>query len=166
VTIDLEDERGVCCGEIHADFPDEPLAFPCWAVFLDPAYAIIVRGRMTDYQSVFGPSERGATDKPLTTADVNRSIRQNPALKGHGFKSIASAVRTGLGVFVKNSPGKKGGEAENEDENEDENERKEPRKWDEAVDGKLTLDKILHVKGDESWGPITKEDPRVLLRIY
>ena len=61
----------------------------------------------------------------------------------------------GLAVFTKNA---KKNSAEEVGE-------KTPRKWDTAVNGELTLDKILHVSGNDSWGPVTNGDQCVRITI-
>jgi len=45
VSIDLGDERGTCVGAVHCDFADESLEFPCYALFLDPENALIIRSQ-------------------------------------------------------------------------------------------------------------------------
>lgn len=164
VSIDFEDDRGVCLGEIHADFPDEPLQFPCYAVFLDPANALIIRPNKPELQSYLHPyvdsTRKQVSDQIFTTSDANRNIRENPRIKEGVFKAIVNAVRVGLGVFTggPDKPTRETGEVGEEEE-------KEPRKWDSAVDGELTLDKIWHVSGDDSWGPVKKEDKCVWVTI-
>lgn len=158
VEIDLEDDRGISVGALHLDLPTEPIAYPCYALFLDPSKALILQSKELEAKH----NEDGTRDtntlvpKPiLTTSDVNRSVAQNPHMRDFTFQALFDVVRIGVGVFVKADkkslyqPG----------------EEKEPEPWDEAKHGKLTLDKILHVSGDESWGPITKDDAKVWVSI-
>ncbi|KAI1759025.1 hypothetical protein GGR53DRAFT_528157 [Hypoxylon sp. FL1150] len=90
----------------------------------------------------------------VTTSDVNYSVAQNPHTKSFTFQALFDVVRVGVGVFVKAD--KKSSDARLE---------KEPEAWDEAKNGKLTLDKILHVSKDESWGPITEDDAKMWVSI-
>ena len=67
-------------------------------------------------------------------------------------KSINGAVRIGVGEFVKNYG--------------DGLAVKESRPYNREVDGPLTLDNVLNVGGDESWGPVTRNDPIVWVTIF
>jgi hypothetical protein len=157
VSIDLEDNRGVCLGEIHPDLPDEPLEFPCYAVFLDPAHALIVTPIKSEPHSCIDSTGNNVSNTILTTSEANHFIREDPRIKGWNFKAIVDAVRVGLGVFTKNAEGLAAG-AEDEQE-------QEPRMWDPEVDGELTPDMVMHVTGDESWGPVKKEDQWVWITV-
>jgi len=142
--------------------PDEPLQFPCYALFLDPANALIIKGKdLWPYRDDKGNEdpEKLVPKGILTTEDINRKIRENPKLKTGVHKAINVALRIGVGAFVK-SFGKPG------QEEEEEVETKPPRTWDPEVDGELKLENILHVGGDESWGSVTKEDRRVWVTIF
>ncbi|KAK6953153.1 hypothetical protein Daesc_005453 [Daldinia eschscholtzii] len=160
VEIDLEDDRGISAGSLHLDVPEESISYPCYALFLDPSKAIILRTNKLEPKR----NEDGTEDpdtlvsKPvLTTPDVNRNIAEHPEMKTFMFQAMYAVVRIGIGVFIKEPMG-------NKDRPEDE-EQKEPKVWDEAKQGKLTLDKILHVEGDQSWGPVTKDDPKIWVTI-
>ncbi|KAI1384811.1 HET-domain-containing protein [Hypoxylon trugodes] len=159
VEIDLEDDRGISIGALNLDLPDEPISCPCYALFLDPSRAIILQTKEFEPKR----NEDGTKDpntlvsKPiLTTCDVNRSIAGDPKMKGFVFQALFEAVRIGAGIFVKSTK---------KELDQSEDEEKEPELWDEAKHGKLTLDKILHVSGDQTWGPITKDDPKVWVTI-
>lgn len=159
VEIDLEDDRGISIGALHLDVPDEPISYPCYALFLDPSKALILRTKELEPKL----DERGVEDpntlvskEVLTTIDVNRNVAENPDMKAFAFQAIFEVVRIGVGIFVK---------AAKENKDKPAEEEKEPEVWDEAKHGKLTLDKILHVSGDGSWGPITKDDRRVWVTI-
>lgn len=81
VKIDLGDERGVCAGSVHLDMPDEPLQFPCFALFLDPAKALIIKGKDLEPAHDLNRNEGQSKLVPqriLTTADVNRNYRESP----------------------------------------------------------------------------------------
>ncbi|KAI5853654.1 HET-domain-containing protein [Durotheca rogersii] len=159
VEIDLEDERGISVGALHLDVPGEEIPYPCFALFLDPAKALILRAKELEPKQ----NDDGTTDpqtlvpKPiLTTSDVNRNIARSPHMKNLTFQALFDAVRIGVAVFVK-------GSADNR--NKPETEDKEPELWDEAKHGKLTLDKLTHISGDGSWGPVTKDDAKVWVTI-
>ncbi|KAI1413044.1 HET-domain-containing protein [Hypoxylon sp. FL1857] len=160
VEIDLEDDRGISTGALHLDVPDESISYPCYALFLDPSKALILRTKDLEPKINDDGTEDPNTlvSKPIPTCkDINFNVAKNPEVKGYTFKALFDVVRIGVGVFVKaakENPQQKPGEGE-----------KEPEQWDEAKHGKLTLDKILHVSGDESWGPITKDDPIVWVTI-
>ncbi|KAI2601959.1 HET-domain-containing protein [Hypoxylon sp. NC1633] len=157
VEIDLEDERGISTGALHLDIQDEDLSYPCYALFLDPSKALILRTKELEPKHDQNGTDGGEilVSKPILTAsDVNRNVARNPTTKGFTFKAIFDVVRIGVGVFVKSA------REEDADDDAAEGDRA-PKRWDEERDGKLTLDKILHVSGDESWGPITKDDPKV-----
>ncbi|KAI8966273.1 HET-domain-containing protein [Daldinia sp. FL1419] len=164
VEIDLEDDRGISAGSLHLDVAEESISYPCYALFLDPSKALILRTKELEPKR----NDDGTEDpdvlvsKPvLSTPDVNRNIADRPEMKNFVFQAIWQVVRIGVGVFIK-EPTKNKDRPEDEDEDEDE---KEPKVWDEAKQGKLTLDKILHVQGDESWGPVKKDDPKVWVTI-
>ncbi|KAI1814779.1 HET-domain-containing protein [Poronia punctata] len=194
VAVDFADGRGVSIGAVHLDMPDEPLQFPCYALFLDPANALIIRAK--DFEPY--RNEKGEEDprklvpkKIMTTADVNQVIREIPkgpqtiwlpgdrtskdpakraprslvipeaeyrALRGMAqgrsllYKSINDAVRIGVGQFVKNYGG-------------DKDEQEEPRQYDRERDGPLE-DIALRVHSDESWGPVTRNDPIVWVTVF
>lgn len=81
VKIDLGDERGVCAGSIHPDMPDTPLEFPCYALFLDPAKALIIRGK--DLEPARGKNGEPDPSKLIpkaimTTEDINRNYAEPP----------------------------------------------------------------------------------------
>ncbi|KAI0850272.1 HET-domain-containing protein [Daldinia vernicosa] len=160
VEIDLEDDRGISAGSLHLDVPEESISYPCYALFLDPSKALILRTNELEAKR----NEDGTNDpdtlvsKPvLTTPDVNRNIAEYSETKNLVFQALYQVVRIGVGVFVK-EPMKNKDQLENQEE-------KEPELWDEAKQGKLTLDKILHVAGDQSWGPVTKDDPKIWVTI-
>lgn len=143
--IDLEDDRGISAGSLHLDVPEESISYPCYALFLDPSKALILRTNEleakrnedgTKYQNTL-------VSKPvLTTPDVNRNIAEHAETKTFVFQTMHQVVRIGVGVFIK-EPTKNKDQLGNE-------EGKKPEMWDEAKQGKLTLDKILHVEGDQS----------------
>lgn len=195
VAVDLADQRGVCTGTVHLDMPDEALQFPCYALFLDPANALIIKGKDVEpYRDDKGNEDpqRLIPRKIMTTEDINRSNREMPKgnitiwlpgdktskdpvkraprprvipegvyrklreigkAEGRSLlhKSINDAVRIGVGQFVKNY----GDSAV-----------RESRPYNHELDGPLTLDNVLSVQGDESWGPVTRNDPIVWVTIF
>jgi hypothetical protein len=160
--VDLGDKRGIRIGAVHLDLPDEPLQFPCYALFLDPAKALIIKGKdLWPYYDDKGneDTEKLVPKDILTMEDINWKIRENPELKTGIHKKINGAVRIGVGAFVE----KIGKPGQQEDEKV---EKKYPRKWDPEVYGELKLENVLHVEGDESWGSVTKEDQRVWVTIF
>ena len=174
--------------------PDEALQFPCYALFLDPANALIIKGKDVEpYRDGKGNEDpqRLMPKKILTTEDINRSNREMPKgditiwLPGDRMskdpakrtpqplvipedeyrellkigkatgrsllhKSINDAVRIGIGQFEKNH-GVSG--------------VKESRPYNRELDGPLTLEKVS-IPGDESWGPVTRNDPIVWVTIF
>jgi hypothetical protein len=81
VEIVLDDERGTCTGAVHLDFPDEPLQFPCYALFLDPGNAFIIRGKeLHAYQDEKGNDhlEKLVLKGIMTSEDINRNWRETP----------------------------------------------------------------------------------------
>lgn len=175
--------------------PGDPLQFPCYALFIDPANAIIIKGKDVEpYRDDKGNEDpqRLVPKKIMTTEDINRINREIPKgdmtiylpgdktskdpakraprplvipedeyreLRKIGdadgrsllHKSMNDAVRVGVGEFVKNCSGES---------------VKEPRPYDRELDGPLTLDTVLSVQGNESWGPVTRNDPIVWVTIF
>lgn len=72
--IDLDDKRGRVFGTIHLDIPQEGLPEVCYAVFLDPSNAIIVRSAHFDDSST-PPKPK----KILCTTDLSSHWRQAPS---------------------------------------------------------------------------------------
>ncbi|KAI1469236.1 HET-domain-containing protein [Daldinia caldariorum] len=161
VEIDLEDGRGISAGSLHLDVPEESILYPCYALFLDPSKALILRTQdLEAKRSKDGTEDPDAALVPkpvLTTSDVNRSIVEHPEMKTFMFQAMYPVVRVGVGVFIK-EPTKN---QEDRPDDGDGEEEEKPKVWHEAKQGKLTLDKILHVEGDQSWGPVTKDDPKI-----
>jgi hypothetical protein len=76
VYIDLDDGRGRILGTVHLDIPQGGLPEPCYAVFLDPANAIIVRSLYAE-TSAAAPS-----DKPkriFCSANVGQAWKKAPS---------------------------------------------------------------------------------------
>ncbi|KAI0122348.1 hypothetical protein F4814DRAFT_458022 [Daldinia grandis] len=160
VEIDLEDGRGISAGSLHLDVPEEPISYPCYALFLGPPKALILRSnKLEARRNEDGTKEPNTlvSKSVLTTLDVNRNITEHLETKDFVFQALRQGVRIGVGVFLK-EPRKNKHQPENEEE-------KEPEIWDGAKQGKLTLDKILHVEGDQSWGPVTKDDRQIWIAI-
>lgn len=192
----MGDERGFSTGAVHLDMPNEPLTFPCYALFLDPAHALIIKGvepqerqirsslgvkflpsktimTTTDVNrrkiemptgnvTVWLPGDSSSKDPTkrapqptVTTPDVFRELWKMGEADGRTLlhKSDVDAVRIGLGEFVKHDgdPFVK---------------KPPPMKYDRERDGPLTFDKIRSVAGDESWGPVTENDPIVWVTVF
>ncbi|KAL7626469.1 hypothetical protein AAE478_003241 [Parahypoxylon ruwenzoriense] len=160
VEVNLEDDRGISVGAMHPDVADEPISYPCYALFLDPSKALILQTKKSEpKRGEDGTEDHTSTpvSKPiLTTCDVNRNVARDPTMKNFVFQAIFEAVRIGVAIFVK-------GSAETRDKPEEEDKAAED--WDEAKHGKLTLDKLIHVQGDQSWGPVTKDDRKVWVTV-
>jgi hypothetical protein len=177
--------------------PDEALQFPCYALFLDPAKALIIKSK--DLEPV--RDENGNEDQSklipqhiFTTEDINQYYREPPKgkqkvwIKGNknspypkarkrrevtvseeenykiweywrekrremAHQAINDAVRIGLGEFVKKTI------------EELDKERLEPMEYDPAVHGDLKLEDIEHTIGGQSWGPVTRDDPKVWVKL-
>jgi hypothetical protein len=154
-----DDSRGTCSGSLFLDFPDEPVDFPYYALFLDPGNALVLKAK---------PGNSSNTTNILTSNVINLNLARNPTWKGKAmvWKSMADAVRVGIATFVNNVGKKKDGADGDEDDDEDEEKKKPARVWDEKVDGPLKLEDILHVSGDQSWGPVTDQDPKVWVGVF
>lgn len=144
VSINTEDDRGICVGSLHLDLPndDDWSTFPCYALFLDAGNALILQG----------PRPK------LLTNDVRRVSAEKPDfakyVQGQAIKiqGAADLKRIGVASFV--------GPKQSLEEPEE-----EPRVWDEEVDGKLTLDKVISVQAGGSWGPILNDEPKIWVTI-
>lgn len=175
--IDFGDERGEVHGTVFLDIPGEPLLSPCYALFLDPANAIIIRSKHTRP----GSNEPAAI---LSTSSLSTSMRKaKPGtrilwLRGGRVVQVDQAqydgllsrmevqstlvtesntvVRIGIGQFVKEHKSDAGGDDKGESSS-----NKDPK----VAASDLNLDDVLHVSGDESWGVVTKEDAWVPVSI-
>ena len=78
ITIDMGDERGSWHGEVYLDIPKEQIPFPCYALFLDLANAIIVQSKhlepFKDNQNTM-PTQNLAARKIFCTQDLHPSKR-------------------------------------------------------------------------------------------
>jgi hypothetical protein len=76
-------------------------------------------------------------------------------LKGaYVFKALSDVIRIGVAAFVINhGKSEEGSEADGED------------KPITMPEGELDLNDVLYVSGAESWGPVTREDPKVWVTI-
>mgnify|MGYP005988541835 CR=1 FL=1 len=70
--IDLDDKRGRVFGTVFPDILQEQLPENCYAVFLDPANAIIVRSRQCS------DGELSAPNRILCTTDLSPNFRKSP----------------------------------------------------------------------------------------
>jgi hypothetical protein len=72
------------------------------------------------------------------------------------------AIRVGITTFVKILGGKNGSAKNGNDDNTQE---AAPVSGEE-LDGEELLKGLAHVKGDQSWNPLTKNDSKVRVRIF
>lgn len=148
-------------GSFYPDIPEDPILFPCYALFFDPAKALVIRSKdLTERRG--NDTSDSATNKPvprniLTTEQV-RPLPQ-PEREGFvwGWECQIDTVRIGIAEFVIAG----GGPGEEELEEED----RTPRAWDPEVDGEPTLDKFIYRLSDETWGPVVEEQPRICVTI-
>ena len=196
--IDLGDERGTCVGAVHCDLEDEPLEFPCYALFLDPANALIIKSQHREPckddkdnahedrlvpKRILCTTDLGTrksrtpqesvivwlrTDRPgvsgdivqISTDEFERLARQSGAMEGWENSFIDKSqyvIRIGIGVFVKG-----GGKPDDNGAGKGDS----TRSYDPKVHGKLKLEDVLHVEGDQSWGVVTKHDTKIPVAIF
>ncbi|KAK2767497.1 hypothetical protein FQN54_003654 [Arachnomyces sp. PD_36] len=187
VEIDLGDERGICIGAIHLDQPDEPLPFPCYALFLDPENALIIRSQDLEPERDSQGNEIAGKliPKPiLTTEDINRSLRE-PLKELNTFwlrgdensddpeKRAPRAVQVPAEELriLSEMTGKPYQLHKSLNDAvrigvgaflkyREEAEGKKSRPYNREVDGELTLDKVLNVRSGETWGQVPKDAQR------
>ena len=175
--------------------PDEALQFPCYALFLDPANALIIKGKDVEpYRDDKGNEDpqRLIPKKIMTTEDINRSNREMP--KGDitiwlpGDKTSKDPAKRAPRPLVipegEYRVLRRIGKAEGRSllhksindavrigvgqfvGNYVDSAVREPRLYNRELDGPLTLDNVLSVQGHESWGPVTRNDPIVWVTIF
>jgi hypothetical protein len=195
VAVDLADQRGVCTGAVHLDMPDEALQFPCYSLFLDPANALIIKGKDVEpYRDDKGNEDpqRPTPKKIMTTEDINRRNREMP--KGDitiwlpGDKMSKDPAKRAPQPHVTSENvyrelqkiGKATGQSLLHKSINDAvrigvgqfvkniggSAVKEPRPYNCELDGPLTLDNVLSISRHESWGPVTRDDPIVWVTIF
>ncbi|KAI1803539.1 HET-domain-containing protein [Daldinia bambusicola] len=143
IEIDLEDGRDISAGSLHSDVPEESISYPCYTLFLGLSKALILR---TKDLKVNRNEDR--------TEDPDVAFVSKPAMY--------SIIHIGAGAFIKGPTKKKKDRSDDGGgDGEEEEEQKEPKVWNKAKQGKLTLDKILHVEEDQSWRLATKNDPTI-----
>ena len=159
VEIRFEDGRPPSDGNLYLDYPDEELKFPCYALFLDPAHALVLRTRRGRPAIDAGDVPRSVdhllkedvSDQLVTSNSALRSQKEDPRRKGWVFQAIANTERIGLASFIKrykNVPREvQDGESP------------------EIQEGDLKWDDIDAVSSKDSWGPITKEDPAIRVTV-
>lgn len=81
ITIALDYERGNWHGEVYLDIPEKQIPFPCYALFLDPANAIIVQSKhfepFKDSQDIRG-TQKLVPRNIFCTHDLHPSRRKTP----------------------------------------------------------------------------------------
>ncbi|MBE3041853.1 hypothetical protein IMZ48_04580, partial [Candidatus Bathyarchaeota archaeon] len=140
----------------------EALEYPCYALFLDPANALILTSTARElHRDASGKEdpERIVPAGQLTSSLVDFNVARNPGLRGNVFQSLHASVRIGVGAFVKGTPKGEAGEGAGPGKD------KAPQAYDPKKHGELKLENILHVSGDESWGPVTDKDSKVRMAI-
>jgi hypothetical protein len=155
VKIEFSDEREFCEGVVHLDIPDEHLPSPCWAFFLDPSHAIIVKsgGRRTAANEKLKDIPREEFSKGIpATEDIKQNVTQVPGLQDTLFNNV---TRIGVGEFIKVFGKRRGMEVDIDPP--------PINIEDSKVDGKEF--EALHITADESWGPIREDDPKVWVTI-
>lgn len=178
VYIDLGDDRHKSTGWAYPDLTSPTsLQYPCYALFLDPEHAILVRstGRVSDVISRNRPLPKGGyreSDRLLDSLECRRLQQENPTLKRQIMKPIFDAERIGLAKFVKGTEpfGEDGFSLDADDERIDKYEGV-PEKAEASTSAeaepnlkKLSLDDVEYVS-DGSWGPVNKDDPKVWLTV-
>jgi hypothetical protein len=154
IRFDPDDDRETSIGALFLDLADEPLPSPYFALFLDSGNALVLRTRhgrpVIAPGEIPGYSATGVDDLDVivTSSDVLRQTKTRPETKDWVFQAFANTERIGVASFD-GIP-----------------QRKDEAKDDSPIDlDKLTLDDIVSVPAKESWGLVTKEDPKVRVTI-
>jgi hypothetical protein len=164
--------------------PHESLPFPCYAMFIDPAHAIIIRSKHMDAankpKSILSTSKLSPTFRKahrdsriiwiragVTEGDYLQISQEDydnllAGISGHVslVSEINQVVRIGVGIFVKDDL-----------LGSDMNSREKPRIWrsveeyEKEKGEKFQPSEILNVTGDESWGIVTRDDAWVPVSI-
>lgn len=158
---------------------DDPLQTPCYAAFLDPSVAILVRstGQVSEMIARTSRSPLDGyenTSKLMDTIECRRMIKENPSLKDMSLKPLFDVERIGLGAFKK-IVGPKTADGLPEEANPpnpsttkipwSKTYRQKSTAGKESQVRDLKLEDLQVVKDDGSWGIVSKEDPRVWLTI-
>lgn len=146
--------------------PYATLSYPCYAMFLDPSNAIIVRstGRVSKrIREVMSPESLTTLDdsgKIMDTPVLRQQLAANPALgKSRSAKPMFDVERIGLADFVRAQGAlNKDGFGVRDVVSE-----REPAGT--ISDRKFDPSKVAIATGKDSWGPVTKDDPRLWLTI-
>ena len=153
VKLKLNDQRGPCLGAVHLDIPGYPLPSPCYALFLDSAKAIILVGFSFDSNSAVGSRPDSS---PLLTSDfIAESAKTNPDLLRGTLVATNGGLRIGMGDFVKNF--------NTQGIMDDDIPPKPVEQYNPEVHG--GPNNIMSVSGDQSWGPVTNNDPKIGVKI-
>jgi hypothetical protein len=159
VEIRFQDDRANSVGDLYLDFPSEPLKFPCYALFLDPENALVLRTRpgrpFIEEGEIPGNIDHllssGICQQLMTSNEILDEQNKNPEIKGWVYRAIPNTERIGIASFIKgykDVPGKM------------EPEEEPPIRDSDEIEGK-----IMMMSNEDSWGPITKEDPRIRVTI-
>jgi hypothetical protein len=154
------DERVESTGALYLDLPSKPLEFPCYAFFIDPANALVLSTCPSRPATALVeiPGDDQLSLPLVTSEDVRRNIEGFPNVIGLSYtrdfthEAFAIAKRIGVASFVKRTEPDPQGVGEKEENIL------------ESLD-ELDPDDIFEQSANKSWGPITKEDPRVRVTI-
>lgn len=167
VHIDLGDERSKSIGTAYPDSgKNDTLQYPCYAAFLDPANAILLRsiGRVSKVIAATSPPSeetlRTHRSELLNSALLREMAQEEPSLlKDRISKPLFDVERVGFAEFVRSS-----GPRDDDGFPLDDTDPRLPKP--ETVDkADFDPDQVELRHGNESWGPVTKDDPRVWLTI-
>jgi hypothetical protein len=141
-----ESERPDSIGALYLDLPSRPLQFPCYALFIDPANALVLSACPTSATALGKFSGDDLIRLPLFTSEDARIHFQGfPKAIGRNYavdfklETFANIKRIGVASFVKGF-------------------EPDPKKVGET-------DLSPEQSGSKSWGPITEEDLRVRVTI-
>lgn len=152
-----DDEREYSAGALFLDMPNEPMLYPSYALFLDPGNALILRPR---HGPVIAPGEDCAPEGDadigfiVTSEDVRRLVKTRRRPENCVRQTVADNVRIGVASFVRQF--KPEAEGKTEDKAEDHGNQMDPV---------MLVEMAEKVYLNESWGSISREDPRVQVTI-
>ena len=166
--------------------PDAPMEFPCFALFIDPANALIIRAIEDEERAdaQFRP-RRSVSRRILCTTDLAREMRKPPRgstilwvggennpdpakrtpkpvqVTAETFDKVTANFTQQVSLINKSNHVVRIGVGTFFKDNAYEGERPVAK----AKGEKLTLEDIRHVQGDESWGVITRDDAAIPVQI-
>lgn len=185
VAINLGDERGECIGEVHLDLPDAPMEFPCFALFLDPANALIIRARDNEEQPDGQSRPRRSVPRHiLCTTDlaIRKPPRGSTILWVGGKSNPDPAKRTPTPVQVMPEEFAKFTASLTQEVSlvnknnhvvrigvgsffQDSWYQSQQPVASAKESEKLKFEDVRHVEGGDSWGVVTKDDAAIPVQI-